>query len=622
MQTSRNAKPARSLESSADPAVSSSWSGTEGPVSPSPTVPVREAFRRFWPWARPDAAWLAASVCLLVTGSFGEVVSVWLFKDLIDGVLVPRRFSAFWPLALAMLGTAVGAALLTYAGSYGASRVSERFVLRLRTATVAHLHTLPPDTLERRRHGDVVARLTRDVAAIEQLVASGLVEGGAALCGLLLFAAAAVYLSWPLALAALAAAPLFWAGAHFFGHHILVRERVAQRRAGGVTAVVEESLRNSALARTCNQEAHEVERVRREGKALMDAELATARVADLYSPFLNVLEVTAGVAVVGIGAFELERGSLSLGGLLAFAAFMAQLFEPAQQLSELASVVGAAGASAERVIELLDTRSPVHERPTAHHARSVVGRLSCENVRFGYSGDHEHPVLADVTFDIGPGQVLAVLGPSGCGKSTLAKLLVRFLDPDLGTVRLDGEDLTDLTLVSLRRAVTLLPQQVGLFHATIRDNIAYGRPDATQAEIERAAESADAHGFITALPDGYQSEIGRDGFQLSGGQGQRIAIARAFLRGTPVLVLDEPTAGLDDRSAENVIAPLRHLMAGRTTVLITHDRAFADTADFVLRLGPADGVRATPVHTAPVRAAPACATAAIGATALGYRSAG
>ncbi|GAB2727243.1 ABC transporter transmembrane domain-containing protein [Kitasatospora kifunensis] len=535
---------------------------------------------------RADALWLPVSASLLVLGAFGEVVSVWLFKDLIDNVLVPRHLAAFWPLAVAMVGAAVVSALLSFAGTYTATWVAERYILRLRTATIAHLHTLPPDTLENRWRGDMVARLTSDVSAIEQLVASGLIEGGAALVSLVLFMAAAVYLSWPLTLAALVVAPLFWFATRFFGRRILRRERQVQRRAGAVTAVLEESLRNSVIARTCGQEDREVERVRREGQALLNSELAATRVAGLYPPFLNVLQVVGSLTVVGIGAIELDHGGLTLGGLLAFAAFMTQLFEPAQQLSALAPVAGAAGASAERVLELLDTRSPVVERPTARDARSVAGRVTFRGVRASYPGSPDRPVLTDVSFDIGPGGVLAITGPSGSGKSTLAKLLVRFLDPDAGAVLLDGQDLRDLTLASLRQAITLLPQQAPLFHASIRDNIAYGRPGADPAEIERAARNAGAHDFVMDLPRGYRTEIGIDGFQLSGGQSQRIAIARAFLRSTPVLVLDEPTAGLDQEAAEHVITPLRHLMTGRTTVLITHDEAFARTADHILTLTP------------------------------------
>ncbi|GAA2269321.1 MULTISPECIES: ABC transporter ATP-binding protein [Kitasatospora] len=571
----------------AEPDPSAEESDPKGPVAAAPPVRPREAFRRFWPWVRQDRLWLPAAILLLLTGAFGEVVSVWLFKDLIDQVLVPHRFSAFWAPAGTMAATAVVSALLIFAGNYTITWVAERFILRLRTSVVAHLHGLPPDTLDRRQRGDVVARLTGDIAAIEQLVATGVVEAGSAVLSLLLFGAAAFYLSWQLALAALAVAPVFWLSGRYFGNRILIREREARRRGGAVTAVLEESLRNAAIAGTCNQERREVAKVHRTGRALLESELSIARYAGLYPPVLNVLEVLGGLTVVGIGAVELDRGVLSLGGLLAFAAFMAQLFEPAQRISELLPVAGAAGAAGERVLELLDTPSPVVERPHAHGTGPVAGRVSCEDVRVGYPGQDGRPVLENLSFDIGPGTILAVMGPSGCGKSTLAKLLVRFLDPDSGTVRLDQHDLRDLKLASLRQAVTLLPQQAPLFHATIRDNIAYGRPSASLDEVVQAAKDADAHEFITALNEGYRTEIGRDGFQLSGGQTQRIAIARAFLRATPVLILDEPTTGLDEQSAANVIAPLRRLMAGRTTILITHDQKLARTADAVLMLGAA-----------------------------------
>ncbi|MBO1420310.1 ABC transporter ATP-binding protein, partial [Streptomyces sp. FH025] len=529
-------------------------------MADSPTIPLRELFRRFWPWVRPDARWLPLNAVLLVLGAFGEVISVWLFKDLIDDVLVPRQFADFWPLAGAMLGADVAAALLTFAGTYSSTRVAERYMLRLRTDTLAHLHTLPPDTLETRWRGDIVARMTSDVAAIEQMVATGMVEGAVAGVSLLLFTGAAFYLSWPLTVAVLLSAPLFLLATSLFGRRIRVRERQVQRRAGGVTALLEESLRNVVITRSYGQERREVERVHREGRALLDAELSSARVADLYQPFLNVLQLVAALVVVGVGALEVIHGKLSLGGLLAFAAFMAQLFEPAQQLAALVPLAGAACASGERVLELHDMTSPVQESDSARDPGPVRGRVTFEGVRAAYpggSGDPGPAVLTDLTFDLPPGETLAVIGPSGSGKSTLAKLLVRFLDPEAGTISLDGHDTRGLTLGSLRRAVTLLPQQAPLFHATIADNIAYGRPDAPPADIERAARTAGAHDFVTALPDGYRTVIGADGFQLSGGQSQRIAIARAFLRDTPVLVLDEPTTGLDPRTVQQLIPPLR-----------------------------------------------------------------
>ncbi|MBV9024956.1 MAG: ABC transporter ATP-binding protein [Streptomycetaceae bacterium] len=550
-----------------------------GPVAAAPAVALRDIFRRFWPVARPDRYWLALAVLLLVAGSAGQVALVWLFKELIDKVVVPHQFSHFWPVAATMAGTALLSATATFFGDYTAACVAERFMLRLRTATVAHLHTLPPDTQHKRRHGDVVARLTADIYRIEELVATGMVKVGSALVSLVFFAGAAVYLSWQLAVTAFVVSPLFWFAARSFSRHIQIRSREARRRNGGVTAVVEESLANSALAHAYNQQEREIGRVRREGRALLRADLATARVAYAYPAVLDVLEIVAGLVVVGLGVVELSRGALSIGGLLAFAAFLTELFGPIQQLSRLASLFGAASAGAERVIELLKTNPPVKERPGAIDLRPVRGQLCCENVEAIYPGEGTATVLRDVNFSVSPGEILAVMGPSGAGKSTLAKLLVRFMDPAAGTVRLDGVDLKDCTLASVRDAVTLLPQQAQLFHATIRDNILYGRPGAMQHEIVEAAHHADAHDFITALPRGYDSVIGEDGFQLSGGQAQRIAIARAFLRGTPVLVLDEPTAGLDAEAAVHVLEPLRRLMAGRTTVLITHDHALANHAD-------------------------------------------
>ncbi len=563
----------------------------QGPVADSPVISLRELFRRFWPWVRPDVRWLPLSAVLLVLGAFGEVVSVWMFKDLIDEVLVPRHFAEFWPLGGTMLAAAAAAALFTFAGTYTGTWIAERYLLRLRTGTLAHLHTLPPDTLETRWRGDLVARMTADIATIEQMVATGLVEGAVASTSLVLFAGAAFYLSWPLTLAALIVAPLFIFTTGFFGRRIRIRERQVQRRAGGVTALLEETLRNVVVTRTCGQEEREVERVHREGKALLDAELSAARMSDLYQPLLNVLQMLAGLVVVGVGALQVIRGELSLGGLLAFAAFMAQLFEPIQQLAGLVPLAGAACASGERLLEIHDLSSPVRESPAARDAGAVRGRVSFEGVHVAYPGSYDAPVLSDVSFDVSPGKVLAVIGPSGSGKSTLAKLLVRFLDPQAGTVRLDGADIQDLTIASLRGAMSFLPQQAQLFHATIRDNIAYGRPDAPQEEIERAARSAGAHGFITALPQGYGTVIGDEGFQLSGGQAQRVAIARAFLRGAPVLVLDEPTTGLDPKTVQQLIPPLRRLMAGRTTILITHDPAFLPLADHVLTLQPPDAPR-------------------------------
>jgi ATP-binding cassette, subfamily B, bacterial len=563
-------------------------SADDGLVALAPAVSRREVFRRFWPWVRHDRWMLAIGTALISAGAAGEVVSVWVFKDLIDQVLVPRNMAAFWPLATVLIVVTLLAQSVNYVGQYVATWVSERFIVRLRTDCVAHLHTLPPDTLRTRWHGDVLARMTNDIQRIEEFVASGVIEMASAAISLLFFTAAAFALSWQLSLAVLALAPVFWLSASWFGTVVQNRSREALRRDGRVTAVVEESLANAPLAHAYNQQHHEVRRVRKEGLGQMRADMATARIALLYPGFLEVVEVVGGLGVVGLGAYELSRGAITIGGLLAFAAFLTQLFSPAQQLSGLLSSFGSAAAGAERIIELGQMRSPVRQRPRARAVPPGNGELRCTGITASYPGREEEPALRDVTFRVSPGEVIAVMGPSGAGKSTLAKLLVRFKDPDAGSVRLDGVDLRNMTLASVRDAVTLLPQSSQLFRATVRENIAYGRPDATENDIVQAARDADAHEFVLDLPHGYDTVIGHEGLQLSGGQSRRLGIARAFLRATAVLVLDEPTADLDRESAMRLVAPLRRLMAGRTTVLITHDPALGAQADAVYTLN-ADG---------------------------------
>ncbi len=274
--------------------------------------------------------------------------------------------------------------------------------------------------------------------------------------------------------------------------------------------------------------------------------------------------------VVAFGAYQLSRGNLTVGGLLVFLVFLGQLYGPIRGVSSLLNSFYSASAGAERIIEFLDEEPSVTERPDAVDLGRAEGRVEFDGVSFGYPGK-DAPALEDVSFSVGPGETLALVGPSGAGKSTVAKLMLRFYDPGAGSIRLDGHDLSSLTLRSLRENVAVLLQETLVFDGTIRQNIAYGRPDATDEEIEAAAKAADAHDFILALPEGYDTSIGQKGRLLSGGQRQRIAIARAMIRDAGVLVLDEPTTGLDAGSSEKVMRPLQRLMEGRATIVISHN---------------------------------------------------
>jgi ATP-binding cassette subfamily B protein len=342
--------------------------------------------------------------------------------------------------------------------------------------------------------------------------------------------------------------------------------------------VAEESLSNAALVQAYGQKDKEVARFHRENEGAYHAEMASTRLKALYSPLIDMIELSGGLLVIGLGTWELSQGHLTLGGLLVFMTFLTQLYSPVRGLSRLVNRVYAASAAAERIIEMLDHKPSVVESPAAVELGRARGGLELDHVTFRYP-DAERNAVSGVSLAIEPGEVLALVGPSGAGKSTLAKLLLRFYDPHFGRILLDSRDLRGLTLNSVRDNIALLLQETLVFDGTIYENIAYGRRDATREQVASAARAADAHDFIAALPDGYETQIGQKGRRLSGGQRQRIAIARAMIRDAPVLILDEPTSGVDAESGTRIMGPLRRLMGGRTTIVISHNLVTVRDAD-------------------------------------------
>ena len=542
----------------------------DGLVAAAPVLPIREVFRRFWPYARPYRRLLWVTLLFVVLTPAVEAALIWMFKLVVDEVLVPRDFGPFWWIALAYVGLNVLDGLLGFADEYFSTWVGERFLLDLRTRMFAHLQGLSLEVFDRRRLGDVLARLTGDIASIENLVLGGVVDAITFTLRIVVFTGVLLYLRWELALVSLVVAPLFWLAARHFSRLIKQASREKRRRSGSISAVAEESLGNAALVQAYNRQEHEVDRFQREGQGAFAAQMASTRIRGLFSPLINLIELGGGLIVIGLGTWELSQGRLTLGGLLAFLTYLTQLYSPIRGLSRLTNTIYSASASAERVIELLDERpavvEPSHPRPLGR----ARGAVAFEDVSYRYP-DAATDALHAVTFEAEPGETVALVGASGAGKSTAAKLLLRFQDPAAGRVTLDGIDLRELSLRELRDNVAVVLQETLVFHATIRENIAYGRPGASDAEIEEAAIAADAHEFIVALPDGYDTVIGQRGRRLSGGQRQRIAIARAMVRDAPVLLLDEPTTGLDAASSERVLEPMRRLMSGRTTIVISHN---------------------------------------------------
>jgi ATP-binding cassette subfamily B protein len=512
-----------------------------------------------------------------------QAVEIWLFGVVVDEVLVPRDLAMLGPIALAYVGLALLGALLAFGDDVLATWVGERFLLDLRTHLLAHIQTLAPHTLDKRRLGDILSRVTSDVAAIEAFLLAGIATGISAVARILIFGAALFVLAWQLALLALVVAPVAYVAARHFSRLMKQASRERRRRAGSLSAVTEEGLGNIALVQSLNREDAELRRYRHEAQRIMDAEMATTRIRAVFSPISDLIELLGAMAVLSGGVWLLSRGELTLGELLAFVTFLGRLYSPMRELSSLSGTVFSAAAGAERVLELLAERPAVADRPGAHALARADGRVELQDVGYRYPGA-ARDALDGVSLAIEPGETVAIVGPSGAGKSTLARLLVRFDDPSRGRILLDGHDLRDLTLRSLREHVGVLAQEILLPDLPVGEVIAQGREGAAGEDVRRAAMAAGAHDFIEALPEGYATRVGQRGRALSGGQRQRVAIARALIRDPAVLVLDEPTTGLDAAAKEALREPLRRLAAGRTTIVITHDPDAMAWADRVIEL--------------------------------------
>lgn len=557
-------------------------------------VTAREAFRRFWPLARVNRFRLALAICGLVVAAACDTVAIRIFSYLTDNVLTSGELADFWAPAALWLGVAVVGSVATFTGNYLTSWVGEHFLLRLRDHVFQHAQKLSPGFYENRETGDLVTRLTGDVDAVEELMSSVPVQLINTMFSVVFFAGAAMLVRWDLALLTFAAAPLFWLAARGFSVRIRAVSRDERDNDGALTSALEENLANMTLVQVYNRQDTEREKVHREGAAWMRTCIAQSRLSYAYGPLAEVIETVCVLAVVGAGAWEITTGRLTLGGLLAFAAYLGYLYPHIQALGSLQVSVSEAAAASERIFEVLTVEPVVRDTAAASASPTTQplptpantpqpGVVTFQNVGFTYPGTRRL-VLESISFTAWPGQLILVTGASGAGKSSLAKLLLRLYDPTEGSVLLDGQDLRDMPLHELRDQVTLMPQETMVFNGTIYDNIAYGWPGATEDAVLRAAADADMCEFVDTLPKGFDTVIGPRGRLLSGGQRQRLAVARATIRNTSVIILDEPTTGLDRASAERVMAPLRRLMARRTTFLITHDPALAAQADAVLAI--------------------------------------
>jgi ATP-binding cassette, subfamily B, bacterial len=540
-------------------------------------------FRRFWPFARPLRRMLVVSLFVLLAIPAVEAAQVWLFKILVDEALVPADLGPLGWIALAYLGLFLVGAVFSFADDYLGAWVGERFVLSIRRRLYRHLLRQSPDVLDRRRLGDVLARVSGDVQTIESFLLGGIGEAISAFARIALFSALLFYLQWDLALISLVVAPLFWLSARRFSRLIRDASREKRRRSGSLGAVAEEGLANAGLVQTSNQGPAEERRFERESEGIMRAELAATRLRALFAPLVELIELAGVLLVLAWGTWALSSGSLTLGGLLAFLTYLGLMYRPARDLGHVAAGVFEAAAAAERVLELLDREPLVADRPGAKRLERARGELDLDGVTFRYPGA-VRPAIEGVSLHLEAGETLVLTGPSGSGKSTIARLLVRLYDPDEGEVRLDGVDLRELALESVRANVGSLLQEQLLFDATVRENVAYGRPGATEQELLAVSRATGLDEVSAELPHGYDTHVGQRGRALSGGQRQRVALARTLLRDTPIIVLDEPFSGLDEAGARRLLPALAEFCDGRTAIVISHDPIAGELGDRVFEV--------------------------------------
>ncbi len=547
---------------------------------------------RFVPLLAPLKRPLAAGLALAALSPLVATAAIAVFKLMIDEAVVPRDLARLTEVALLFLGLGVLKAAVDFADGYVSTWLGERFLLDLKQLVHRRLVTRSVEFHAGARVGDLLTRLTGDVVVVENLLVSGSLEMLRSLLTLLYFGVALAYLSPRLAAIVLLTVPLFGLVARAYVTRVREAARDARALDGEAASVAEEALANVTLVQALDRSDYEARRFRKAVERFFVAVMRRARLRASFTALVDAVPVLGTIAVFWIGTHELVAGRITLGALLAFVTYLGSLYTPVRTLARLSNQAQATGASAERLADLLAPDPGPAETPDALAIGRPEGRLAFERVSFGYRPGR--PVLNGVSFEIRPGEMVALVGPSGTGKSTVVKLLLRLYDPTAGRITLDGHDLRTLTFGSLRAQIALVLQDPYIFDGTVRENIRYGRLEAAEAEIERAARLANAHDFVAAFPHGYETAVGSKGIRLSGGQQQRLAIARALLRDAPILVLDEATSSLDSESEAAIQQALERLTARRTTLVIAHRLSTVRRADRIVVL---DGGRVVEAGT-------------------------
>ena len=554
--------------------------------------------KRFWFSRILRSYWKTFAVALLaVLGeTVADVLEPWPIKVTIDNVVQAKSLTGRWGAFVSglfgddrfailyfALAAVVAVALVGAAGSYvekySTTSISQWVAHDLRRLLYQRIQRLSLAEHNEARVGDLLTHVTSDINAVQDFIDSALLGIIVNVLTLIGMVGVMLYVSWRFTLVSLLVVPVLGVAVYFYTPRIKKASRRVKKRESELLSGVAEVMTAIHVVQAFGREDYEDRRFDWESRQNVEAGLQARSIKARLSPTVDVIIALGTCLVLGYGARLAIAGRLSTGVLIVFLLYLGKMYKPLRDLSKMANTVSKAAVGYERIRELLAIESRVQDLPGARSAPPFMGDIELDRVSFKYDGGGL--VLKDVSLHVAPGQIAAIVGPSGTGKTTIASLIPRFYDPLSGQVKIDGVDIREFTLKSLRDRVSFVLQDTMLFRATIWENIAYGRPDAPPEETVRAAKLANAHDFIMNMPLGYATLVGERGATLSGGERRRIAIARAIVRNTPILILDEPTSGLDAASEQAVIEALQRLMEGRTSIVIAHHLHSIRHADII-----------------------------------------
>jgi ATP-binding cassette subfamily B protein/subfamily B ATP-binding cassette protein MsbA len=546
-------------------------------------------YRRTLQYYRPFLGQTVAGLLLSLCGIALSLLKPWPLKIIVDDIL-PRNPQARFGtspdlipvLCLVLVGIQILWGLTNLASNYIFVKVGLQALLKLRTDLYAYLQSLSLRYHDARRSSDSSFRVAYDSQSIQTIYNKGFTNIFGSIIMLIGTFLVMLRIDWQLTLLSLAVVPAIVAAIYFFAHRIRRESTSIQEQDSALLAQAQEGLSSIRMVHAFGREEWEVRQFHLQAQQSLQANLRLTLTNVNSALVISTLMVIGTAAMYYLGTLHVLGGTLTLGSLLVFSAYLLMLYQPLESLTYTAWAMEGATAGARRCFEVLDREDDVVDAPDAQEITEAAGAIRFENVNFGYALGQ--PVLRGIDLTISPNQIVALVGGTGAGKSTLLSLVPRFYDPDEGRVTLDDRDLRQITKKSLRAKIAIVLQDTLLFSTTIRENIAYGRPDATDAEIREAARRAQADEFINRLPAGYDSPVGERGGHLSVGQRQRLGIARAFLKDAPILLLDEPTSALDPSTEAAIMETIKELMHGRTTLIVTHRLATIHGVDRIVVL--------------------------------------